>query len=384
MALHIESLFALEGPNIVSFQPAVLISLRSSEPIGDWFVTRLKALAQRVGLVIGFVELNSQELSGDWRIKLECVTPQPAFVCAIAELLVREYQAEQSDDESWDSEEAIYQLQRKRRQERIPLPILQLQASCLQYHLPLLDLGDGRWQIGLGKNSFQFDQAQVLQNPAFQPDWQALGLIPIAVWLGDHARAHALNRLQSLFAQAQPAIQLVDQFNHTLARQVFADQKLEQALVGLEVASILRQGLPFEQSWFCAILDLPDPAPFCIDPAMWFDSAGLALALNTAPDALAVIYADDARTLALADYATCECVFVSTGSQQGLAAIATRREQGGRALFVRDGALYRAQGEHEEHLGDLSGAAPEEQLALLSIYLYLEHAGFADLKAALF
>lgn len=384
MALQIEYLCALEGPNIVSFQPAVLISLRSSENIGDWFVTRIKALAQRVGLVIAFLKLDSQELSADWRIKLECVTPQPSFVCAIAELLVQAYQASQSDDESWDNEEAIYQLQRQRRLERIPLPILQLQASCMQHHLPLLRLAEGRWQIGLGSKSAQFDQAQLLQDPLFQPDWQALGLIPIAAWVGDHARALALAHLQALFAPASPSIQVVDQLNHTLARQIFADQKLEHALVGLEVDMIFRYGLPFEQSSFCALLDLPDSEHSYIDPEIWMGAAALPLVLATAPNALCVVNADDERTHALAEYAAGQCLLISTGSQQGQATIVTQRAAGGRALFLRGRAVYQAQGEHEDYLGELGSDDPDEQLALLAIYLYLEHAGYADLKPALF
>lgn len=383
MTATIESIYALEGPNTFIAQPAVLIYLRADEQFSFWFVARLKEVAQRVGIVIAFLKVHVEALPDDWRIKVEFATPQPTVACAIAELLMQEYKATQAHDESWDSEEEIYQLQRKTRRERIPLPIVQLQASCMQHNLPLLRLADGRWQIGLGKNSLQFEQAEVLQNLPFQPNWHELSAIPIAAWVGGRARALTLARLQALFAQSEPRMQVVDQLNHTLARQIFADQALEHALFGLEVDTIFCHGLPFGQCHYAALLDLPDPPPSCIDPEKWLWSSVLPLVLAEGSNVLSVVNADDARTVGVAEFAASECVYISTGSDYGATVMAAHRAKGGRALFLRGQAVYHAQGEQEEYLGDLAIEDSGEQLGLLAIYLYLDHAGFTELKAAL-
>lgn len=383
MPATIEGLYALEGPNTFIEQPAVLIYLRSEEHFRAWFVVRIKEVAQRVGLVIAFLKVQMKELPDDWQIKIEFATPQPSMGCAIAELLVCEYNAKQTQDESWDSEEAIYQLQRQRRQERIPLPLLQLQATCLQHRLPIFQRPDGAWQIGLGGKSVQFEQAELLQNPSFQPNWQELGHIPVAVWIGDEARRRALSLLQALFAEAAPQIQVRDQINHPEARSLFSDQQLERVLFGLEVDTIFTKGLPFGRCDYAALLDVPDPDSSCIDPQMWIWSSVLPLVFAEAPNALCVVNADDERLVELSGFGSGEIVFITTGSAQAEPVIAKHRATGGQALIMRGRAVYHAKGEQEELLGQLASDQPHEQLALLASYLYLHQAGFADLSAAL-
>jgi cyanophycin synthetase len=141
-------------------------------------------------------------------------------------------------------------------------------------------------------------------------------------------------------------------------QDVLADPAATFAVVGLDSAGIAMRGLAFERCAYSAVIDMPSEVP----PGL-ADRAELARALGvpmlvTDPEGAVALNADIPEIAALAEFAPCPIIYISTLDQN--TTVGFHRAGGGAALFVRDGLVVAAKGtsEHPVVAADL----PQAQL----------------------
>src|SRR6185503_6441465 len=115
--------------------------------------------AQSVGMVLGYLEVTAERDEG-YTISASFTTPTPAIGVELARYVVAGLNAREANDDSWDAEGPLWDLQKRRRAEALPLPALQLAAEATSRAIPTLIRPDGQLQIGYGARGWAFDPAQ--------------------------------------------------------------------------------------------------------------------------------------------------------------------------------------------------------------------------------
>lgn len=365
----IETLLAFDGPNIIGPQSAVLLRVRCVEDWSRRIRTTLKEMAQRVGLVVGFLDGDALHDQGGWRITVRFTTPLPELGRAVAHLVVDELRAWVANDEEWDKDSPLYELGRRRRQEAAPVPLLQLRAEALRRGVPFRARPDGSWQLGTGARGWRFDLATLLGRQLAVPPWDRIGTIPINAFAGGAARRAAIEYIGRALGHSATHLRVVADLDHDAASVMLADQTLDELVAGVSATTIATRGAPFDHCSVSAILDLEGAPPTGLHESEWTQALGVPM-LVTDERGYAMLNADDPRVAALAQYAPCSVVLLSGHADN--TAVAAHRATGGAALFVRKGVVIQATGDTEQQLGALPSLHGAALLGALAAGCYLQ------------
>src|SRR5690242_2183364 len=126
MPTTIIQLLGFDGPNLHGPQPGVFLQLHSDKNRARRVKDALKDAAQSAGMVMGYLEVDSVADDGGYIISARFTTPTPAIGVELGRYLVAGLNAQEAGDEDWDAEGPLWDLQKRRRAEALPLPALQL------------------------------------------------------------------------------------------------------------------------------------------------------------------------------------------------------------------------------------------------------------------
>jgi hypothetical protein len=389
MPTTIVQLLGFDGPNLHGPQPSVFLKLRADKNRAGRVKNALKDGAQTTGMVMGYLELESAADGDEYLISVSFTTPTPAIGMELARHVVAGLNAQEAGDEDWDAEGPLWDLQKRRRAEALPLPALQLIAEASARAIPALVRADGQVQLGYGARGWAFDPRKgnshsrpyaehvsegeigvvsptsIATNidatgtlaPIDVP-WEQLGPIPIVAVAGGAARDIAARLIAATLEAHRQTIGLAEAADFAATRDLLAAPAVAIAVVGLEATGIAQRGVAFERCAWSAVTDLPDGLPAEVS-----DRAELARVLGvpmllTDPTGRVALNADIPEIATLAEYAPCPITYISTADQNPL--VGFHRAQGGQALFVRDGAVIAATGASEQPI--LAATLPPREL----------------------
>jgi hypothetical protein len=392
MPTTIIQLLGFDGPNLHGPQPGVFLKLRADKNRAQRVKDALKDGAQGAGMVMGYLEVDSAADNEGYIISARFTTPTPAIGVELARYLVAGLNAKEAGDEDWDAEGPLWDLQKRRRAEALPLPALQLIAEAAARAIPALLRADGQVQLGYGARGWAFEPAALKQPggglapgeigivppesiglsaapasgtptkeaapaPAEVP-WEQLGPIPIVAVAGGAARDIAARLIAATLQAQGQAIGLAEAADFAATRDLLAAPSTSIAIVGLEAAGIAQRGVAFERCAFSAVIDLPDELPPEVSSREELARVLGVPMLLTDPAGRVALNADVPEIAALAEYAPCPIIYISTAEQNPL--VGFHRAQGGMALFVRDGAVLAATGASEQPI--LAATLPRHEL----------------------
>jgi hypothetical protein len=384
MPTTIIQLLGFDGPNLHGPQPGVFLKLRADKNRAQRVKDALKDAAQGAGMVLGYLNVESVADGDGYIITAGFTTPTPAIGVELARYVVEGLNAKEAGDEDWDAEGPLWDLQKRRRAEALPLPALQLIAEASARAIPALIRADGQVQLGYGARGWAFDPAALKQPGGLAPGeigvvpptsigvsaapvltqttievpWEQLGPIPIVAVAGAAARAIAARLIAATLQAQGQAIGLAEAADFAATRALLAAPTTAIAVVGLEPTGIAQRGVGFERCAFSAVVDLPDALPGEVASRAELARVLGVPMLLTDPAGRVALNADVDEIAALAEYAPCPIIYISAAKQNPL--VGFHRAQGGQALFVRDGAVIAATGASEQPI--LAATLPPHEL----------------------
>lgn len=381
MPTEIVQLLTLEGPNLYGPQPGVFLQVRSDKDRSRRIKDALKDGAQTVGMVLGYLEVESRPAEGGHMLSASFSTPTPAIGAALAEYVVEGLNRREAGDEEWDPDAPLWELQKRRRAEALPLPALQATAEAATRGVPSFVRTDGQIQLGYGARSWSFDPELLRKRGAgnllagdeigvgpplvagapasLEVPWERLGPIPVVAVAGGPGRDTAAQMVAAtLHGQGGQSAALALAAGFDATRNLLGDPAATIAVVGLAAEAIAARGLALERCAYSAVTDLPAELP----PGL-ANRDELARVLGvpmliTAAEGRVALNADVPEIAALAEYAPCPIIYFSAGDANPT--VGFHRAEGGMAVFVRDGAVYAAHGAAEQPV--LAATLPPDQL----------------------
>jgi hypothetical protein len=378
MPVQITQLLTFDGPNLYGPRPGVLLRVASDKDRAARIKNALKDGAQSVGMVLAYLDVWSEPIDGGYTISANFSTPTPAIGGALARYVVDGLNAKARGDEEWDAEGPLWDLQKRRRAEALPLAALQATAEAATRGIPAVVRRDGLVQLGYGARSWSFEPGRPPGgSSALAPDeigvgpppfarspaaldipWDQLGPIPIVALAGGASCDLAAQLVAAAVSEQGQSSRLALGAGFDATRDLLADRSAALAVVGLDAASLAAHGLAFERCAFSAVTDLPAELPPSVA-----DRAELARALGvpmlvTDPAGAVALNADVPEIAALAEYAPCEIIYLSTALENST--LGFHRASGGKALFVRDGLVLAASGPGEQPI--LAATLPPAEL----------------------
>ncbi|MEN9935112.1 MAG: hypothetical protein RLZZ387_1691 [Chloroflexota bacterium] len=329
MTLEIIRLLAFEGPNILGPQPSVLLQLRADRDRSARLRAALKDAAQSVGVVVGALDVAAADTAGGALITASFSTPTPVLSADVARYVVAGMRARAAGDESWDAEEELWQLQRRRRAEALPLEALRLAAEATARGVPWFVRADGALQLGYGArgwavrlgalrgrgSAIPLDEVGVAQGGTTAPasievPWERIGAIPVVAVTGGAERGRVAGLVAAALRGRGVRVAWHRDAGFERARELLAEPGAEAVVAGLEPGDALRRGLPFERCTGAAVLGLPDPLPpEAADREEQARALGVALLLTDSAGT-AALGADTPEVAALTAYAPCPVTMV--------------------------------------------------------------------------
>lgn len=390
MPTTIIQLLGFDGPNLHGPQPGVFLKLRADKNRARRVKDALKDGAQGAGMVMGYLEVESEPEDDGYIISAGFTTPTPAIGVELGRYIVEGLNAQEAGDDDWDAEGPLWELQKRRRAEALPLPALQLVAEASARAIPALIRADGQVQLGYGARSWTFDphvfkpsgggrtpgeidiippaSADVSAAPApLTVPWERLGPIPIVAVAGGFARDTAARLIAATLQAQGQAIGLAEAADFAATRDLLAEPAAAIAIVGLEATGIAQRGVAFERCAFSAVTDLPDALPAEVSSREELARVLGVPMLLTDPAGRVALNADVPAIAALAEYAPCPIIYISAAEQNPL--VGFHRAEGGQALFVRDGAVIAANGAGEQPILAATLPPPELYGALAGLAL---------------
>jgi hypothetical protein len=381
MPTEIVQLLGFDGPNLHGPQPSVFLKLRADRDRSRRVKNALKDGAQGAGMVMGYLEIDSLAEGDSYIISASFTTPTPAIGVELARYVVEGLNAKEAGEEEWDAEEPLWELQKRRRAEALPLAALQLIAEASSRGIPSLVRADGLVQLGYGARGWAFDASAGKRGQAdrdgrldaddigvgppavgvplpIEPPWDRLGPIPIVAVAGGAGRDTAARLIAATLQAQGQAVGLAEAADFEATRALLAEPGASIAILGLSAEGIAWRGVAFERCAYSAVVDLPDQPP-----AEVADRAELARVLGvpmllTDPAGCVALNADLPEVAALAEYAPCPIIYTSAAEENPL--VGFHRAEGGRALFLRAGAVIAASGASEQPV--LAATLPPAEL----------------------
>jgi Domain of unknown function (DUF4938) len=378
MPSNIVQLSAFEGPNLYGPRPGVLLRVRSDKDRAQRLKAALKDGAQSIGMVLAYLDVASQRDASGYLISVNFTTPTPSIGVELARYVVAGLNAREAGDEDWDAEGPLWDLQKRRHAEALPLLALQLTAEAASRGVPALLRRDGMLQLGYGARSWAFDPSGPKTSAGtLAPDdiglgpppfaraagaadvpWEQIGPIPIVAVAGGAGRDAAARLITRVLAAQGQAARLATAADFEATQALLADRAATIAVVALESESLAARGLAFERCAYSAVVGLPaDLPPGIADRAELARVLGVPM-LVTDPQGAVALDADAPEIAALGEYAPGPAIYVSAADESPV--VGFHRAAGGRALFVRDGVLIAAHGPSEHPL--VAVTLPPEEL----------------------
>jgi len=383
MPTEIVQLLAFDGPNLYGPRPGVLLRVRSDKDRAARVKNALKDGAQSAGMVLAYLDVWSESAGDGYLIGASFATPTPAIGVELARYVVAGLNARETGDETWDADTPLWDLQKRRRAEALPLPALQLIAEAAARGVPSFVRRDGLVQLGYGTRGWAFDPGRpavtgsalapdeigigspvpARLNPASAPapiaaPWEQLGPIPLVAVAGGATGDIAARMVAAAIGEQGQLVRLAIAADFDATRELLADPSAAIAVVGLQTADIARRGLAFEHCAFSAVASLPaELPPEIADRAELARVLGVPMLVTDSAGRVA-LNADVSEIAALAEYAPCPIIYTSTAEENPL--VGFHRAEGGQALFVRDSLVIAANGPAE--LAVVAAALPPEQL----------------------
>ncbi len=380
MPTELVQVLGLEGPNLYGPQPGVFLKIHSDKDRAHRLKDALKDGAQSVGMVIGYLELNTQPQPDGFVISANFTTPTPAIGVALARYVVEGLNRQEAGDKEWDAEGPLWDLQKRRRAEALPLPALQITAEAASRGIPALTRADGQIQLGYGIRGWVFDPAQFKDRTAastltgeeigigpppfarpaaaLEVPWEQIGPIPIIAIAGGAGAETAAKLIAATLQAQRQAARLATAADFDTTRTLLADPSAAIAVINVTAEGIAQRGLAFERSAYSAVTELPAQLPAGIG-----DYAELARVLGvpmlvTDSDGRVALNADVPELVELSDYAPCPIIYFSASAENPI--VGFHRVAGGMALFVRDGMVIAAHGAAEQAVA--AATLPTEEL----------------------
>jgi hypothetical protein len=383
MPAEIITLFGYQGPNLHYPQPAVALRLKAAHNHAAFIRSALKDAGQRIGIVIGYLELDSIEQSGQWIIDVRFVTPAPEFGVELTRVVVAGLNAHEANDDTWDFDEALWDIQRRRRVEALPIQALQVIAEAENRGIPAFKRVDDKLQVGYGAHSVTLDIAPLRaragrDTPPFGPAeqaqqilWDKLGPVPIIAVSGGAPSGQAAKTIANMLQSRSSHIVFADNASFEQTRTLLSNSDAQMVVVGLELESCVRFGLPFDRCLYAAVVGMPAQIPaHVVDRHELARILALPMLVAHEPGAV-VINADEPELVALAEYAACDIIYIST--QVHNAHIDAHCAAGGTGLIVREGRVIIVKGAHEQVLTEpLPESEWIETLTALAILQHIE------------
>jgi len=122
MPTEIIQLLAFDGPNLYGPRPGVLLRACSDRDRSARIKSALKDGAQTAGMVLAYLDVWSEPADGGHIIIANFSTPTPTIGAELARYVVDGLNAKEARDEEWDAEGPLWDLQKRRRAEALPLP----------------------------------------------------------------------------------------------------------------------------------------------------------------------------------------------------------------------------------------------------------------------
>jgi len=380
MPTEIVQALGLEGPNLYGPQPGVFLKVHSDKDRARRLKEALKDGAQSIGMVLGYLELDSEPGPNGFTITANFTTPTPAIGVALARYVVEGLNRQEAGDEEWDADGPLWDLQKRRRSEALPLAALQITAEAASRGIPALVRADGHIQLGYGIRGWAFDPAQFKDRtaahspsgdeigigapPFARPPaalavpWEQIGPIPILAVAGGEGSEVAARLIAATLQAQRQAVRLAIGADFQATRALLADRSAAIAVIDLTAEGIAERGLAFERGAYSAITGLPTELPAGIaDRAELARVLGVPMLVTDAEGRVA-INADVPELVELSEYAACPIIYFSTGAENPT--IGFHRLEGGMCLFVRDGTVIAANGAGEQAIA--AATLPPEEL----------------------
>lgn len=296
MYVTITHLNSYRGPHIFGPQPGVRLRLQTASDCSVRLRAALKDGAQFVGLMLAQLQCLAQPNSTGWQIEAHFVTDAPDLAAALCRYVVAGMQAEFADDQEWDRDTPLFDLQTQRRQQALPPALLQLVAEAHHRELPVLQRADGQIQLGHGPSGVRLDPQMLRRHPAPTFDWTHLQRKTIIAVTGA-AQAELVAQLASNW----PAAHHVTNADYATSVALLADHPTEQIILGLQIADLLAYGAGFDQCTQAWVGHLGTTVPIsAVESDEWIRAAGLPMLLSREPVRLDL---RDARLSVLVPYA---------------------------------------------------------------------------------
>lgn len=387
VSIEIIRIATFEGPNRFDPRSGVLAHLRAGRDRSAALRAVLKDAAQRIGLVIGNPQIDSRDEGGSIWYEAFFVTPMPAIGADMVRYVVALLDAQDADDETWDADSPLWDLQKKRRAAALPLPVLQLMAEASARGIPVFVRRDGLLQVGYGARSSVVDPALFRERglalneinigigaPPFAQasassmlPWSRLSAVPVVVVSGGATAAATAGFVSRLRQQRSRGVAMALSAPFDAARDCLTDPSAEVIVLDLDPVDLLWRGLPVEQCLVSALLDLPEElVPEAGSRDDLARALGVAL-LVTAPGGRAVLNAEDSAILALAEYAPCPLILIARSAEHP--ALRAHRAAGGSVLFLRHRAVVLAHGTDETTMLLASDDDPWRTLTVMALHL---------------
>ncbi len=295
--LTITHLNAYRGPNIFGPQPGVRLRLHADADYTRRLRAALKDGAQFIGLMLANLELTALPSAAGTLIEARFITDAPGFGAELCHYVVLGMNAELADDQEWDRDTPLFDLQARRRQAYLPPTLLQLMDEARRRDLPVLRLADGQVQFGHGSNALRLQPTELRR--AAPPDvaWEQLRRVEVIAVTGGTERAALAERL----AAHIPGAQCLPDADYAASVALLAEATAERVVLGLNTTGLLQYGTPFDHCAQAVICRLDEQRPEgAADDDEWVRAVGLPMLLATTP---AQIDLRDPRLHALVPYA---------------------------------------------------------------------------------
>ncbi|GAB4165641.1 MAG: hypothetical protein Fur005_26460 [Roseiflexaceae bacterium] len=379
--MQLDTLYRYDGPNRYGPQPGAFLRAHAATKQANALRAHLKDVAQRVGIVLGYIDATDRPDPPGWQVEVQCVSPTPNL--AAEALLLAMAICNGQDEEVTD--QAIWALQRRRRSEALPIELLQIQAEAHTRQIPSFVRPDQQLQLGYGIRS----QAIPIRRKADgdlmpveaigvagmvekaappQPAWDQLGTIPIIAISGVGAAAAA-----ATIAQQRPMPIVGGDLQRI--RSTLSDPQLPALIALPEITAMAAQGLAFEVCSACVLLAPPSSDDPTISTIAETDETALIVGLPllvTVPHGVAVLPADIPAIAALSEYTPCPIVWYAEQREAVLPAAG----HGIAVVYAEGNAIMALVGGQQRLLGHFTATRDRHgQLAAMAALLGMDMQG---------
>jgi len=115
-------------------------------------------------------------------------TPFPNVGERIAEGVIGDLRAAEEGDEEYSHDDLLFEVNRLRKREEPPMPLLQIFAEARARELPFIHRDDGTIMVGSGALGFVFDPSGLSLGLAVDIPWDSVGRIPVLAITGTNGK----------------------------------------------------------------------------------------------------------------------------------------------------------------------------------------------------